>query len=114
MTDKKSKRIEPGASMAGTSIVSYFSNDPTLAQHLLNHGIEIRDIMLVPLLSGRGPLTIDQLAQISSVEEVDLQGSVNRLLAAGLVIKQSASIGSKPDTTVKLTGRGQAIANRIG
>ncbi|MDJ0711480.1 MAG: MarR family transcriptional regulator [Woeseiaceae bacterium] len=100
-------------SISGRSAALYFADDPSLAQLLVIHGISIRDFILVSFLSDQGPLSIDRLARIMWIEPQDLQESVVRLAAAGLVIRDPESRDRASRPMVRLTGRGQDIAARI-
>lgn len=113
MTDDWGKKITSGTSISGGSAALYFSRDPSIAQLLDSYGITVRDFVLVSFLSDQGPLSIDQLARIVSIEPRDLQESINRLASASLIIREPASRDTDFSSMIRLTSRGQNIASRV-
>ncbi len=85
----------------------------SIAEMLLDHGITIRDFILISFLYDQGPMTILQLARIVSIGHGELLTSIKRLAAVGLVIRNPIKIECISDTTVQLTRRGEKFAVRI-
>ena len=54
-----------------------------------------------------------QLSHAVSVDAEILLNSMKRLSAAGLIVRDSKTIGNDTDSVVKLTTRGQDVAKRI-
>jgi DNA-binding MarR family transcriptional regulator len=100
-------------SISERSAALYFADDPSIAQLLLSHGARVRDFIMMSFLSDRGPLTINEVARIMSIEPSNLLKSVRCLTAAGLVIRDQSSLDPNVALTIRLTSRGQDIANRI-
>ncbi len=100
-------------SISGRSAALYFTHDPSIARLFIAYGIEMREFILVSFLSDQGPLSVDQLARILGIEPRGLQKSVNRLVTAGLVIKEPVSPGQDVTSTIRLTSRGEEVASRI-
>lgn len=113
MGDDESKKDDTEDSISGRSAALYFSQDSSIAQLLLSHGIKIRDFILVSFLSDQGPMTTRQLARIVSIDPGDLIKSLKRLGAAGLIIREPISNDPDTESTARLTSRGQEIARRI-
>lgn len=113
VTDNDPKKRCSGNSISGRSAAHYFSHDQSLAQLLQCHGIKVPDFILVPFLSDQGPLSINQLARIMSVEPRDLLASVKRLAAASLQIRDPILADPDSESTIRLTSRGQDVAARI-
>ena len=55
-------------SISGLSAAYFISKDDSLASLLLNHGIKVRDFILLSFLSDQGPLNIARLARIAGLE----------------------------------------------
>ena len=113
MGDDESKKDDTEDSISGRSAALYFSQDSSIAQLLLNHGIRVRDFILVSFLSDQGPMSISQLARIVSIDPEDLMTSLKRLGAAGLIVRDPISNDPDKESTARLTSRGQEIAAKI-
>ena len=113
MSNDDSRNDDNEDSISGRSAALYFSQDSSIAQLLLSHGIKIRDFILVSFLSDQGPMTTHQLARIVSIEPDDLMKSLKRLGAAGLVVREPISNDPDKESTARLTSRGEEIARRI-
>ena len=100
-------------SISGKSAAHYFSRDPSIAQLLVSYGITVRDFILVSFLSDQGPLSVNQLARIVSIEPRGIRKSIARLAAAGLIMQDQVSPDAAASPTIRLTSRGQDIAFRI-
>jgi DNA-binding MarR family transcriptional regulator len=101
-------------SISGLSAEFLIGKDESLASLLRNHGIKVRDFILLSFLSDQGPMSVTRLARIVGLEpEITLQG-LKRLSAANLVQWDPAASNDVLDSTARLTGRGQEIAARIG
>jgi DNA-binding MarR family transcriptional regulator len=100
-------------SISGQSAANFVTQDDSLASLLLNHGITVRDFMLLSFLSDQGSLSVLQLARIVGIEPEKVFQSVKRLSAASLVLRDPKSTDTKTEIMVTLTGRGQQVANRI-
>jgi len=111
--DDESKKDDTEDSISGRSAALYFSQDSSIAQLLLSHGIKIRDFVLISFLSDQGPMTTHQLARIVSIDPDDLIKSLKRLGAAGLIVRDPISNDPDKESTARLTSRGQEIARRI-
>jgi DNA-binding MarR family transcriptional regulator len=111
--DDESKKDDTADSISGRSAALYFSQDSSIAQLLLNHGIRVRDFIIVSFLSDQGPMSISQLARIVSIDPEDLMTSLKRLGAAGLIVRDPISNDPDEESTARLTSRGQEIAAKI-
>lgn len=100
-------------SISGRSAALYFANDPSVAHLLLNFGIRVRDFIVISFLADQGPLTVDQLARMLSIEPTDILTSVKRLAAAGLVMRRPVRSGSGLESLVRLTDRGEDMASKV-
>jgi DNA-binding MarR family transcriptional regulator len=92
---------------------SITENDNSLASLLLNHGIKVRDLILLSFLSDQGPMNALQLARVVGVEpEITLRG-LKRLSTVNLVLREPAPKEKELESVARLTGRGETIAGRI-
>lgn len=113
MNDDDTNNGDRGDSISGRSAALYFSQDPSLAQLLISHGIRVRDFILISFLSDQGPLTLIQLARVMNMGQASLLKSIKKLAAAGLVTRDPVTSDPEQESRVKLTSRGQDTANRI-
>lgn len=113
MDDGPHKESKIADSIAGLSAEYFVTKDDSLAQLLLNRGIQVHDFILLSFLSDQGPMSTTQLARVLGIETDRVQRSTKRLSAAGLVIRDPDSPESAAASMVSLTGRGQDIAKRI-
>jgi DNA-binding MarR family transcriptional regulator len=100
-------------SISGQSAANFITQNDSLASLLLNHGITVRDFILLSFLSDQGSLSVLQLARVVDIEPETVCQSLKRLSAASLVIRDPKSTDTKTEIMVTLTGRGQQIASRI-
>lgn len=100
-------------SISGQSAELFVTKDDSLASLLLNHGIEVRDFILLSFLSDQGPMSTTQLSRAVGIEPKGVLQCLKRLSAAGLILRDPKPSGSDTETMVRLTGRGQDIASRI-
>ena len=100
-------------SISGASANLFFAKDDSLAALLLNHGIKVRDFILLSFLSDQGPMSILRLARVVGIEPAMTLRSLRRLSAASLVLREPVSTGNKFDSIARLTSRGEDIAGRI-
>jgi DNA-binding MarR family transcriptional regulator len=113
VTNDGNTRDDPGDSISGRSAALFVSQDPSIAQLVTEHGIRVRDFILVSFLSDQGPLSIEQLARILCIEPHDILKSARRLATAGLVVHDSVPVKSDRATRVRLTGRGEDVAASV-
>jgi len=110
MSDNSRKN---GGSISGLSAAYFISKDDSLASLLLNHGIKVRDFILLSFLSDQGPMSVSRLARVVGIEaEKTLQG-LRRLSAVNLVVREPAATDDELESIVRLTGRGERIAGKI-
>lgn len=100
-------------SISGASAALFFANDDSLASLLLNHGIKVRDFILLSFLSDQGPLSILRLARVVGIEPEMILRSLRRLSAANLVVREPMSTEDPFESVARLTTRGEDIAGRI-
>jgi DNA-binding MarR family transcriptional regulator len=100
-------------SISGQSAANFVTENDTLASLLLNHGITVRDFILLSFLSDQGSLSVLQLARVVDIEPETVFQSVKRLSAASLVLRDPNSTDTKTEIMVTLTGRGEQVASRI-
>lgn len=113
MTSEGDRKDDPGGSISGRSAALFISQDSSIAGLLTQHGIRVRDFILVSFLYDQGPLSIDQLARILRIEPLDILTSARRLATAGLVARDSVPEASDRASIVRLTGRGRDIAASV-
>lgn len=113
VSEEELEIAEPEDSISGRSAELYFARDESLASLPLQHGIKVREFILLSFLSDQGPMTIDQLSRIVSIKPKDLMESVKLLSAADLLIREPKSARFENESTVTLTSRGQTLAGRI-
>jgi DNA-binding MarR family transcriptional regulator len=106
-------RDKSDVSISGRSAALFISNDASIARLLEQHGIKVRDFILMSFLSDQGALSVEQLARVLCIEPHDVLNSVERLATAGLVVRESATKGSGRMSMVRLTDRGQNVANSV-
>lgn len=104
---------DDNGSISGASAALFFANDDSLAALLLNHGIKVRDFILLSFLSDQGPMSVLRLARIVGIEPKMILRSLRRLSAANLVLREPVSTENKFESIARLTGRGEEIAGRI-
>ncbi len=113
MCDTKDKKKFSDRSISEQSAALFITQDDSLASLLLNHGIKVRDFVLMSFLSDQGPMTVNQLARVIGIEPERVLESLKRLSAAGLLLRDPNTTDSKSAELAKLTGRGQNIVGRI-
>ena len=111
MNDSSNKNKQADNSISGNAL--FVTQDNTLASLLLNHGIEVRDFILLSFLSDLGPMSNIRLAREVGIEPKNVLKSLMRLAAAGLVLRDPCSANSEKEPLATLTGRGQDIAHRV-
>lgn len=102
-----------GASIAGQSAAHFIAMDDSLASLLLNHGIKVRDFILLSFLSDQGPMSILRLSRTVGIEPKVALRSVRRLSSANLVLRNPEAKTEKYDSVARLTMRGEEIALKI-
>jgi DNA-binding MarR family transcriptional regulator len=102
-----------GASIAGQSAAHFTAMDESLASLLLNHGIKVRDFILLSFLSDQGPMTVLRLSRAVGIEPKDTLRSLRRLSAANLVLRDPAANSEQYESVARLTMRGEEIALKI-
>ena len=105
--DKKSESI------SGKSAALFVTQDESLASLLLNHGIQVRDFILLSFLSDQGPMGVTRLARIVGIDPGMTLDALKRLSAANLVLRDPATSDDQSESIARLTGRGENIAARI-
>ena len=110
MNDRSGKDAD---SISGLSAAHFISKDDSLASLLLNHGIKIRDFILLSFLSDQGPMTVIRLARVVGIEPEKTIRGLRRLSAANLVQREPASTHDELESIARLTARGEEIAGRI-
>jgi DNA-binding MarR family transcriptional regulator len=113
MSDAKEKQKNSDRSISEHSAAHFITQDDSLASLLLNHGIKVRDFVLLSFLADQGPMTVNQLARVIGIEPERILESLKRLSAAGLLLREPNTTDSKSAELAKLTGRGQNIVRRV-
>ena len=103
-----------GRSIAGQSAAHFIARDDSLASLLLNHGIKVRDFILLSFLSDQGPMSIMRLSRVVGIKPDATLNSLQRLSAVNLVLREPAPMHEKYEAMACLTTRGEEIAGRIG
>jgi len=100
-------------SISGMSAAHFISKDDSLASLLLNHGIKVRDFILLSFLSDQGSMSVTRLARVAGIEpEVTLHG-LKKLSAANLVLREPTAKNDELESIIRLTSRGEETAGRI-
>ena len=102
-----------GNSIAGQSAAHFIAMDDSLASLLLNHGIKVRDFILLSFLSDQGPMSIVRLSRAVGIEPKLTLRSVRRLSSANLVLRDPPPGSQKYESVARLTMRGEEIAMKI-
>jgi len=110
-SSRKDKKIDE--SIAGQSATLFLADDDSLAGLVLSHGIKVRDFILLSFLSDQGSMDMVRLARVVGIELAKAERGLERLSAAGLVLRDPKSAHTDMQMMVTLTGRGQDVANRI-
>lgn len=110
MDDRSRKNDD---SISGMSAGLFVTKDDSLSSLLLNHGIQVRDFILLSFLSDQGPMSIIRLSRVVGIEPKMTLSGLRRLSAANLVLREPASTGEKLESVARLTSRGEDIAGRI-
>jgi len=100
-------------SISGQSAEHFITNDESLASLLVNHGILVRDFILLSFLSDQGPMSTLRLSRVIGIEPKNIQQGLKRLSAANLVLREPAPTNNKLDSIARLTSRGEDVARRI-
>ena len=100
-------------SIAGQSAAHFIAIDDSLASLLLNHGIKVRDFILLSSLSDQGPMSILRLSRAVGIEPKVALRSVKRLSSANLVLRNPALGAEKYESVARLTTRGEEVALKI-
>lgn len=109
----KPKSEHNNNSISGLSAAHFITKDDSLASLLLNHGIQVRDFILLSFLSDQGPMTMVKLARVVGIDPSQILQGVKRLSAANLLIREPSPTDDAVDSIAKLTTRGEEIAARI-
>ena len=88
--------------------------DDSLASLLLNHGIKIRDFILLSFLADQGPMSVLRLSRVVDITPDDTLNSLKRLSAVSLVLREPAPNDELLESISRLTTRGEEIAEKIG
>jgi DNA-binding MarR family transcriptional regulator len=107
------KSDDNDSSISGMSAAHFISKDDSLGSLLLNHGIRIRDFILLSFLSDQGSMSVDRLSRVAGIELGDTLEGLKRLSAANLVLREPTAKNDEPKSIARLTGRGEEIAGRI-
>jgi len=100
-------------SIAGQSAAHFVASDESLASLLLNHGIKVRDFILLSFLSDQGPMSIVRLSRTVGIEPRLALRSLKRLSKANLVLRDPPPDGQNYESVARLTSRGEKIALKI-
>lgn len=100
-------------SIAGQSAAHFVALDDSLASLLVNHGIVVRDFILLSFLSDQGPMSICRLSRMVGVEPGQVLRSLKRLSAASLLVRDPAPESDEYESVARLTMRGEEIARKI-
>ncbi len=100
-------------SISGRSAELFATKDDSLASLLLNHGIKVRDFILLSFLSDQGPMSVIRLTRVVGIDPDQTLEGLRRLSAANLVLREPATTDEKLDSVARLTSRGEEIAGRI-
>jgi DNA-binding MarR family transcriptional regulator len=100
-------------SISGLSAEHFITKDDSLASLLLNHGIQVRDFILLSFLSDQGPMTAVRLARVVGIEPSLILEGIKRLSAANLLVREPSTTDDILDSVARLTTRGEEIASRI-
>lgn len=112
-TNSKSPVDEPADSGSGRSAEYFITKDDSLASLLLNHGVKVRDLILLSFLSDKGPMSVLQLSRMVGLEPADTLRGLKRLSAANLALRDPSPMNGELESISRLTGRGEHIAARI-
>jgi len=104
---------EKNPSIAGQSAANSIAMDESLAALLLNHGIRVRDFILLSFLSDQGPMSILRLSRVVGIEPDKTLNSLKRLSAAHLVLRGPTPGAEKYESVARLTARGEDVAGKI-
>ena len=100
-------------SISGQSAEHYIAMDDSLASLLQNHGIKVRDFILLSFLSDQGPMSTLRLSRVVGIEPDETRNSLKRLSAVNLVIREPAPNAELYESIARLTTRGEEIAEKI-
>ena len=100
-------------SIAGQSAAHFVALDDSLTSLLLNHGIIVRDFILLSFLSDQGPMTILRLSRTVGIEPRLTLRSLRRLSSANLVLRDPPPNGQQYESVARLTTRGEEVALKI-
>ena len=84
-----------------------------MASLVLNHGIKVRDFIMLSFLSDQGPMSVVRLARVVGIEPEKTLRGLRRLSAANLVLREPASTEDELESIARLTSRGEEIAVKI-
>lgn len=100
-------------SIAGQSVAEFVATDESLASLLVNHGIKVRDFILLSFLSDQGPMSILRLSRTVGIEPATALRSLKRLSSANLLHREPAPKNEEYESIARLTMRGEEIARKI-
>jgi len=101
-------------SIAGQSAAHFIARDDSLASLSVNHGIKVRDFILLSFLSDQGPMSIMRLSRVVGIAPDATLNSLQRLSAVNLILREPAAMHERYEAMACLTTRGEEIAGRIG
>lgn len=109
----KKRSPEKSTSIAGQSAAHFIAMDDSLASLLLNHGIRVRDFILLSFLSDQGPMSVLRLSRVVGIEPDKTLKSLKRLSAANLVFREPTPSTETHESVARLTSRGEYVAGKI-
>ncbi len=100
-------------SIAGQSAAHFIAADDSLASLLVNHGIKVRDFILLSFLADQGPMSVSRLSRTVGIEPAAALRSMERLSSVNLLLREPVPVADKYASVARLTSRGEDIALRI-
>ena len=107
------KSDDNDSSISGMSAAHFISKDDSLGSLLINHGIRVRDFILLSFLSDQGLMSVERLSRIAGIDPRDTLKGLKKLCAANLVLREPTAKGDELKSIVRLTSRGEETAGRI-
>ncbi len=113
MGNSKDNKKNTESAASEQSAALFVTQDDSLASLLLNHGIKVRDFVLLSFLADQGSMDIAQLANIVGIDTDRAIKSLQRLSAVGLAIRDPIYDDTTSKQMAKITTYGQDIARRV-
>ena len=112
MTNSQSSSSDPRTSITKETVEQYFAVGDSLAGLIANHGLRVRDFVLLSFVCDQGPMEIPRLVVDLGLGQSATLSCLDRLEKTGLV-RQKTSPHEGDALPIVATSLGIEVINRI-